>query len=147
MEAAQRQKLVELFEKEHLAVLITRGERWPTATLQAFAETAELDLTFIMIDTADKFINLTKRPEVTVMIDSRFSGERASLAVLRVVVQGLAREVPRGSAEWDALRPQFLTKNPFEAPYFDAPQIRMVRVRPSRISYAGVGRDNFKLEL
>ena len=147
MEEAQRQKLVSLFEREHLAVLITQGERWPTATLQAFGETADLDLTFIMLNTAEKFINLSRHPEVTVMIDSRHSVGSDSLAIERVLVQGLAREVARDSAEWNELRPPFLKKNSFEAPYFDAPQIRMVRVRPVRISYAGIGRDNFKIEL
>jgi len=46
------QKLAELFAQEHVAVIVTQGEEWPTATLQAFAEIPELDLLFIMGDTA-----------------------------------------------------------------------------------------------
>ena len=38
MDESQRQKLAELFAQEHVAVIITQGEEWPTATLQAFAE-------------------------------------------------------------------------------------------------------------
>jgi hypothetical protein len=47
MNESQRQKLAELFAQEHVAVIVTQGEEWPTATLQAFAETPELDLLFI----------------------------------------------------------------------------------------------------
>ena len=53
MDESQRQKLAELFAQEHVAVIITQGEDWPTATLQAFAETPDLDLLFIMGDTAE----------------------------------------------------------------------------------------------
>jgi hypothetical protein len=62
MDESQRQKLAELFAQEHVAVIVTQGEKWPTATLQAFAETPELDLLFIMGDTAEKFENLRRRP-------------------------------------------------------------------------------------
>ena len=44
-----------------MAVIVTQGEEWPTATMQAFAETPELDLLFIMGDSAEKFQNLLKR--------------------------------------------------------------------------------------
>ena len=55
MDESQKQKLAELYAQEHVAVIVTQGEKWPTATLQAFAETPELDLLFIMGDTAEKF--------------------------------------------------------------------------------------------
>ena len=57
MEQSQKQKLAELFAQEHVAVIVTHGDEWPTATLQAFGETPDLDLLFIMGDTAEKFQN------------------------------------------------------------------------------------------
>jgi len=78
MDESQKQKLAEIFGQEHVAVIVTQGEKWPTATLQAFAETSELDLLFIMGDTAEKFENLRRRPEVTVMVDKRDVGDVSS---------------------------------------------------------------------
>ena len=57
LDANQKELLAALFAKEHVAVFVTQGDEWPTATMQAFAETPELDLLFIMIDSSDKFQN------------------------------------------------------------------------------------------
>jgi hypothetical protein len=145
MDESQRQKLAELFAQEHVAVIVTQGEKWPTATLQAFAETPELDLLFIMGDTAEKFQNLRRRPEVTVMVDNRELGDISKFQIKRSVVQGIAGEVAKG-AEWDSLKEIFLEKNPFEAPFFGNPALRMVRVKPKRISYTGADMQGFKIE-
>jgi Pyridoxamine 5'-phosphate oxidase len=97
MDESQRQKLAELFAQEHAAVIVTQGEEWPTATLQAFAETPELDLLFIMGETAEKFQNLLRRPKVTVIVDARGVGDVNKFHVSRCVVQGIASEVAKGS--------------------------------------------------
>src|SRR6266446_5055168 len=145
VEETQRQKLAELFAQEHVAVIVTQGEEWPTATLQAFAETPELDLLFIMGDTAEKFQNLLKRPKVTVIVDTRDVGDVNKFQVSRSVVQGIAGEVAKG-VEWDSLKDIFLKKNPFEAPFFGNPALRLVRVKPKRISYTGTDMQGFKTE-
>jgi len=49
-------------------------------------------------------------------------------------------------AEWDAMKAVFLKKSPFEAPFFKYPTLRMMRVRPKRLSYAGADRVTFKAE-
>lgn len=146
MDQNQKQKLEALFAREHLAVIVTQGEEWPTATMQAFAETPELDLLFIMGETAEKYLNLLKRPKVTVIVDTRDRGDISKFQIDRSVVQGIASEVPKG-AEWDALKEIFLKKNPFEAPFFGNPALRMVRVKPKRISYTGADRQGFKVEV
>jgi hypothetical protein len=146
MDETQKQKLAELFAQEHVAVIVTQGEQWPTATLQAFAETPELDLLFIMGETAEKFQNLVRHPKVTVIIDNRDVGDVNTFRVSRSVVQGIAGEVARG-VEWDSLKDIFLKKNPFETPFFGMPALRMVRVKPMRISYTGADRQGFKIEL
>jgi hypothetical protein len=146
VDQSQKQKLAELFAQEHVAVIVTQGDEWPTATLQAFAETSDLDLLFIMGDTAEKFQNLLKRPKVTVIVDTRDVGDVAKFQISRSVMQGIASEVPKG-AEWDALKDLFLKKNPFEAPFFGNPALRLVRIKPKRISFAGADRQGFKIEL
>lgn len=145
MDESQRQKLAELFAQEHVAVIVTQGEEWPTATLQAFAETPELDLLFIMGDTAEKFQNLLRRPKVTVIVDTRDVGDVNTFKISRSVVQGIASEVAKG-VEWDSLKDLFLKKNPFEAPFFGNPALRLVRVTPKRISYTGPDMKGFKTE-
>ena len=71
MDESHRQKLAQLFAEEHVAVIVTQGEEWSTATLQAFAETPEFDLLFIMGDTAEKYQNLLGRPNVTEQVGSK----------------------------------------------------------------------------
>jgi general stress protein 26 len=143
MDESQRQKLAELFAQEHVAAIVTQGEEWPTITLQAFAETPQLDLLFIMGDTAEKFQNLLKRPKVTVMVDTRDVGDVNEFQISRSVIQGIAGEVAKG-AEWDSFKDLFLKKNPFEAPFFGNPALRLVRVKPERISYTGADMQGFK---
>src|SRR5215510_3409565 len=145
MYESQKRQLAELFAQEHVAVIVTQGEEWPTATLQAFAETSEFDLLFIMADTAEKFQNLLRRPKVTVIVDTRDVGDVNTFQIGRSVVQGIAREVEKGG-EWESLKDTFLRKNPFEAPFFGNPALRMVRIKPQRISYTGPDRQGFKLE-
>src|ERR1700736_4381667 len=132
----QKQKLDQLFKAQHVAVLVTSGDEWPTATLQAFGETDDLDLIFIMNESADKFQNLLKRPKATVLIDTRDTGDIATFRVTRAVVQAVAHDVKRDGDEWNSLKATFLKKNPFEAPFFNAPTLRMVRLKGVRVSYA-----------
>ena len=146
LDETQHKKLTTLFEAQHVAVLITLGDDWPTATLQAFGETEDLDLIFIMNESADKFQNLLKRPKATVLIDTRDTGDIATFRVTRAVVQAVAHDVKRDSDEWNSLKATFLKKNPFEAPFFNAPTLRMIRLKGVRVSYAGDGHDTFKAE-
>jgi hypothetical protein len=147
LDATQKEKLAALLAQEHVAVLVTQGEKWPTANLQAFAETPEFDLLFIMGGNADKYQNLLKHPEATVLIDNRDVGKVPSFEIVRAWMQGIAGDVARSSAEWDSLQAIFLKKNPFEEPFFKNDGLRMIRIRPARVSYASGLRDTFKAEL
>jgi hypothetical protein len=142
----EKQKLGELFAAQHVAVLITDGEEWPTATLQAFGETDDLELIFIMNESAEKYQNLLKRPKATVLVDTRDTGDIPTFRVTRAVLNAVARDVKRDSEEWNSLKEIFLKKNPFEHPFFNAPTLRMMRLKGSRVSYAGHGVDTFKAE-
>jgi Pyridoxamine 5'-phosphate oxidase len=147
LEATQKEKLAALLAQEHIAVLVTKGEPWPTANLQAFAETPEFDLLFIMGGNADKYQNLLKHPEATVLVDNRDVGRVPTFEIVRAWMQGHASDVARGSAEWESLKAIFLKKNPFEEPFFKNDGLRMVRIRPVRVSYASGLRETFKAEL
>jgi general stress protein 26 len=143
----QKERIAALLAEVKVAILVTQGEQWPTATMQAFAETPELDLLFIMNDGTEKFQNLLKHPYVTLYLDAREKGKVETFEISRVLIQGVAGEIARDSAEWDAMKEVFLKKSPFEAPFFKYPTLRMIRVRSKRLSYAGADRVMFKAEL
>jgi len=147
LDATQKEKLAALLAQEHVAVLVTQGEKWPTANLQAFAETPQFDLLFIMGGNVDKYQNLLKRPEVTVAVDNRDVGKVPTFEITRAWIQGTASDVARTGAEWESLKATFLKKHPFEEPFFKNDGLRMVRIRPARVSYASGLRDTFKAEL
>jgi len=146
LDVEQKQKLASLLAQEHVAVVTTQGDEWPTATMQAFAETDTLEVILIMLESAPKFLNLQKRPNVTVHVDTRDSGDVRSFQIIRAWIEGVAREVPRGSAEWESGKATFLKKNPFEEPFFKYDTLRMVRVIPKRVSYANGLGESFKAE-
>lgn len=142
----QKQKLAAVFAREHLAVLITQGTEWATGTMQAFAETDHLDIIFIAAATAEKYENAIKRPKVTVIVDTRDQAKAETFQIARVSMQGTASEVAAGSADWERLKAVFLQKNPFEAPFFGNPALRMLLIKPLRVSYANGLKDTFKAE-
>ena len=146
VEAAQRERLAALLAEVQVAILVTQGENWPTATMQAFAETPELDLLFIMNDATEKFQNLLKHPNVTVFIDAREKGKVETFEISRALIQGVAIEIDRDSAAWQASKEIFLKKSPFEALFFKYPTLRMMRIKPTRLSYSGADRVSFKAE-
>jgi general stress protein 26 len=146
VEAVQKTRLAALLAEVQVAILVTQGEQWPTATMQAFAETPEFDLLFIMNDASEKYKNLLEHPHVTVFLDAREKGKVETFEISRVLIQGIAVEVPRDGAEWEPLKNIFLKKSPFEAPFFKYPTLRMMRVKPKRLSYAGADRFAFKAE-
>ena len=146
LNAEQKQKLASLLAQEHVAVVTTQGDEWPTATMQAFAETDTLEIILIMLESAPKFLNLQKRPNLTVHVDTRDSGDVRSFQIIRAWIEGVAREVPRGSIEWESSKATFLKKNPFEEPFFKYDTLRMIRVIPKRVSYANGLGDSFKAE-
>lgn len=95
---------------------------------------------------AEKFQNLLKHPQVTVFLDAREKGKVETFEISRLLIQGIAGEIARDGAEWEPMKETFLKKSPFEAPSFKYPTLRMMRVRPKRLSYAGADRVAFKAE-
>ena len=87
-----------------------------------------------------------KRPQVTVLVDTRDMGRRPeTFQVARISMQGVASEVAPGNAEWERLKAVFLKKNPSRR-RFSATALRMLRVKPQRVSYANGLQDSFKAE-
>lgn len=147
MNTEQKNKLLTLLDQQHLAALITQGTRWPTGTVQAFAQTEDLTLIFIMGLSSERFQNLLLRPHATVLVDTRDKAEPGSFEIARASFQGVAHEVSRSGAGWELYKALFLAKNPFEGPFFASDNLRMIRIEPKRISYANGLADTFWVEL
>lgn len=147
MNTEEKRKISTLLAREHVAVVATHGEEWPTATMQAFAETPDLEVILIMLESAPKFQNLLKRPKISLIIDDRDRGDVKTLQVIRVSMQGVAREVEKQSSEWKELQVIFLKKNPFEEPFFGYDALRMIHVVPKRITYANGVAEHFTVDL
>jgi len=49
VDAEQKQKLADRCAQQHVSILTTAGKEWPTAHLQAFGQTDDLDLIFIIL--------------------------------------------------------------------------------------------------
>lgn len=147
MDDTQRHKLASLLAREHVAVLITQGEDWPSGTMQAFAENERLNLVFIMGVNSEKFQSLLKHPRASVLVDTRDTGKVETFDITRALIQGIAHEVPRDSEEWESLKAVFLRKNPFEAPFFKGDALRMIRIEPKRFSYADGIKEHFRTDI
>lgn len=146
MDEEQKQKIAALLEDQHVLVIATQGEEWPTTTMQAFAETDNLGVVVIMANNSEKYQNLIRDPKVTVHVDTRDKGiERFRVA--RASIRGVAREVPKDSAEWNQLKGSFLKKNPFEEPFFGRDTLRMISIAPKRIEYANGLSEAFVITL
>jgi hypothetical protein len=145
LDQIQREKLAALLRSQHVLVLATVGSEWPTTTLQAFAETEDLRLILILREESERYQNILKNPRVTVQVDTRDRGLEG-FRVARASIRGWAREVLRGSEEWERFKTLFLAKNPFEEPFFALPTLRMICIEPVAVSYAdgaGPGAERF----
>jgi general stress protein 26 len=146
VDSAQRETLARLLAAQKVAVLVTQGDEYPTATMQAFAETPALELLFIVNEGSFKHSNMLARPKVAVLVDTRDTGDITTFKVSRALFDGIVSEVPRDSDEWKKNEELFLKKAPFEAPFFKYPTLRMIKVTPKRVSYVGDDRLSFKAE-
>ena len=146
MTAEQTKQIATAMAAEHVAVITTIGDEWATSTLEAFAETPELDLVIILVESTDRYQNVKKRPQVSFLVTHRY-GEVPKFQIQRLSGRGVAREVPKDSPEWNQLKALFLKKNSFEEPFFGNPALRMLRITPKTMKYADALNPPFTVEL
>lgn len=90
----------------------------PTAHLQAFVQAEDFDLVLIMLEGSEKYSNLLLRPGAAVVVDDRDIGDVPSMQVARTTFYRLVQEIVPRTGEWERLKGLFLSKNPFEEPFF-----------------------------
>ena len=147
MDAEQKQKLTDLCTQQHVAVLTTQGEEWPTAPSASVRADRRTGFDPHHAGDAEKYHNLLARPQATVVVDNRDTGDVSPFRWHAQRYRASRGEVTRDSDEWNELQERFLAKNPFEEPFFgydnpahDAPDSQTV-------SYANGLADTFKVEL
>ncbi|HUY19888.1 MAG TPA: hypothetical protein VMV15_11745 [Candidatus Binataceae bacterium] len=146
MTEEQKKLIAAAMAAEHVAVITTVGDEWATSTLEAFAETPELDIVIILGEGSDRFKNVQTRPHVSLLVTHRY-GEVPKFQIRRLSGRGIAREVKKDSAEWNQLKALFLKKNAFEEPFFGNPALRMLRITPKTLKYADALSPPFTVEL
>ncbi|MGH7908154.1 MAG: hypothetical protein ACREP6_16155 [Candidatus Binataceae bacterium] len=141
----QKNQIAAVMAAEHVAFISTLGDEWPSLTLEAFAETPELDIVIIVGESTDRFQNVSRRANVSFLVEKRF-GDVSKFQITRLSGRGVAREVEKNSGEWEKLKAVFLKKNPFEEPFFKNPALKMLRISPKRIKFAEALNPPFTVE-
>lgn len=123
-----RRRLRDLFDNQQLAVLSTHNEGRAYASLVAFTATEDLrELLFATARSTRKFGNLSAKPHIAMLIDSRTNSTADFHEAVAVTATGTAEEVPED--ERKALQAQYLQKHPYLADFVTAPTCALVRVR------------------
>jgi heme iron utilization protein len=123
-----RRRLRDLFDQQQLAVLSTHNDGRAYASLVAFTATEDLrELLFATARSTRKFGNLTAKPHVAMLIDSRTNSTADFHEAVAVTATGTAEEVPED--ERNVLQEQYLQKHPYLADFVSAPTCALVRIK------------------
>ncbi len=126
-EQEQRETLEALFSSQRLGVLSTLRDGRPHATLVAFASTDDLrEIVFATTRVTRKFYNLSKNPEVALLVDSRTNAPADIREAVAVTANGIAGEVrPEEAGRLKAL---YLDKHPYLKEFLRSPSCAVVRI-------------------
>jgi heme iron utilization protein len=126
-----REKLVRLLAGQQLAVLASEQPGEPYASLVAFASTC--DLTGLVVATTRatrKYMNLTARPQVALLIDNRSNTAADFSDAMAVTAIGQARETT--GAEQNTLAQLFIARHPYLEGFVRAPTTALFRIEVER---------------
>ena len=80
-----------------------------------------------------------------VVVDDRDTSDVPTMQVERATIYGPAQEIVPGTGECVRQKGLFLSKNPFEEPFFGYEALRMIRLKTQKVSYAKGLQDRFKV--
>ena len=122
-----KQRLIQLFATQKLAVLATQEGGQPYASLIAFAASDDLkELFFATPRATRKFTYLQANPRVALLIDSRSNQDEDIHQAIAATVLGTAAEVPPEEREQALIR--YLAKHPHLEEFAQSPSTAVVRV-------------------
>jgi heme iron utilization protein len=121
------QLLRELFSDQLLAVLGTQSQRGPYGSLVAFYATDDLKhLLFATTRSTRKFDNLTRTPQVAMVIDNRSNKERDFHEAIAVTAVGKVKEV--SDPEKEPLNALYLIKHPALLDFVQSPTCALLKI-------------------
>jgi len=122
-----RQRLVQLFASQKLAVLSTHHNGQPYASLIAFTSSDDLkELFFATPRATRKYANLQADPRVALLIDSRSNQDSDIHRAIAVTAVGKAAEVTE--SEREKVLKLYLSKQPHLEEFVKSPSCALVQV-------------------
>jgi heme iron utilization protein len=124
-------ELSSILSRHDFAVLATSGERYPYQSLVSIVFTDDRrHLIFPTLRDTQKYANLQKEPNVSLLLDNRLFGEKEEKVVYALTLLGFAREAE--GAKYQEYRQQFLVRHPHLAGFLSRPQTALVEVTPEQ---------------
>jgi heme iron utilization protein len=121
------QLLRKLFADQLLAVLGTQGQSGPYGSLVAFYATDDLKrLLFATTRSTRKYDNLTRTPEVAMVIDNRSNKEGDFHEAIAVTAIGTVKEV--GGPEKEEFKALYLAKHPGLFDFVQSPTCALLKI-------------------
>ena len=122
-----RQRIVQLFASQKLAVLSTHHKGQPYASLIAFTSSDDLkELFFATPRATRKYANLKTDPRVALLIDSRSNQDSDIHRAIAVTAVGKAAEVTE--SEREKVLKLYLSKQPHLEEFVKSPSCALVQV-------------------
>jgi len=116
-----------LLTTQQLAVVATQMRRWPYTSLVAFVATEDLRrIIFVTTRATTKYRNLSEKPGVSVLIDSRTHSVEDFATGAAVTAIGNAAEIPKDAAGPTVER--FLRKHPHLEVFVKSPSTAVCSV-------------------
>ena len=116
-----------LLEGQNCGVLATQGSEYPYATLVGYASSQDCrELVFATIRDTRKFSNIQKKPNVSLLIDSRVNQATDFQDALALTVLGRAQEIDKTSE--NGFLALYLNKHPYLEEFINAPNCSLIRI-------------------
>jgi heme iron utilization protein len=123
-----KQRLVELFESQKLAVLSTHQNGQPYASLIAFKLSEDLsEIYFATPRATRKYANLLADPRVALLVDNRSNQDSDIHQAMAATAVGKAAEIVH--AERERVLRLYLAKHPHLEEFAGSPSCALVRVK------------------
>ncbi|MGA1824526.1 MAG: pyridoxamine 5'-phosphate oxidase family protein [bacterium] len=117
-----------LLNEQHFSVLATQGSEYPYCTLVAYAASSDCKaIIFATIRDTRKYKNLTKKPNVSLLIDNQTNQVHDFKDARALTVLGSAHTIE--NTDGPDYRALYLKKHPYLREFVTAPNCSLIRVR------------------
>ena len=132
-----KERLRILNKKQLHAVIATDNGGQPYTSLVAFALTSDMEgILFATPRKTNKYRNIIKNPQVSVMIDSRSNSAKGYMHSEAVTMLGSAAPLRKGK-RWDGMAEVLIKKHPLLEEFIRAASTAVVFVSFTKVIHAG----------